>query len=842
MSTKEYGCFFCSGKSTDKNGVCGGCTLPINVGEQLEGIHLGEYETESVIGRGFYGWTLKAKDRYFTNALKVIPQHRSQGREIPDAEEQALAECSVPTHRNIARFIRQFPATIRLREGSVAVRCLAFEYIPGAIPLRKLIDESNEPTTRGDVADLLIGIASGLERMHNHGLWHNDLHDDNILVRTIQADENLPGRYEAKLINFGSAVHPQKDAPEHPVRSDYFYMAQHIYALADRLPSSVEHLTAPDRSFIARLHQIAHKLADANVSRRNLDPKQVQTEISGALAESSSGQRFPPLAVMFAESKVSFNAPLSNTNALDLKPQDIPLLFRDTLNWAGHIRKSEPVLIVGPRGSGKTMLLRYYSLASAARPRKGETTPQAIGSRLAKSEEIGFIVHCSDLRNPFFRSVYRKLEKDRPELAEEFCRDLVNTHFALEVVRALLWLRKEGLVPVSQGEIAPLEAVLTDGLQGPNAPRVRLQDHVDALERRVVLLSNLPKGTTYEASGFVSITFLESVGRALKSIGWLRDREIWFLLDDYSATVIPPFAQAACNPLILRPSAHIRLKITSEGDGPCLHDNLHRKYKETREFVRANLGEIYFNATEALGRKFFEDILDARFEEVGVGSLDKLQLLLGKHPYEEGFGDYMLTKKRLGDVRFHGFGLICRLCSGDVSFIIDLLGHLTEGRWRDEKPLKPITQDKIIKNYANRRLADLRRTRDQGEALHTFTMKLGSLLRDYLERSRGEKNPDERLRIEVRGTGLLSPNAQEMHNALLRHTVLINGGTGKDKEGAPTIRMFFCRLLAPCFPFSPLRKSCIDIDLREYEKWLVSPETIWTKSPSNDSPTLELFP
>jgi energy-coupling factor transporter ATP-binding protein EcfA2 len=543
---------------------------------------------------------------------------------------------------------------------------------------------------------------------------------------------------------------------------------------------------------------------------------------------------------MLEESKISLKDPLANTNALDLKPQDVPLLFRDTLHWSAHIRKSEPVLIVGPRGCGKTMLLRYFSLASTARPQKGEKDRESVARRLARASEIGFIVHCSDLRNPFLRSTYEKLRKHSPDRAQEFCRDLVNTYFALEVVRALVWLASENLAVFSRSEMAPIEALLTEALFGLRAPRTRLESHLADLERRVVQLSNLPDGMEYHPSGLVNITTLEAIGKALRSLDWFAEREIWFLLDDYSATVIPEFAQAACNPMLLRPSEHVRIKITSEGDGPCLYDHLKRKYKETREFVRANLGEIYFKARETTGRKFFEDILERRFEEVGQGSLDELMTLLGEHPHEQGFGEYMLTMKRLGDVSFHGFGLICRLCSGDVSYIIDLLGHLTDGRWKTGKRIPDETQHSIIKNYADRRLADIRRTRGCGDSLYTFAYNTGNLLRSFLERSRGKKDPDERLRIEVRGTGEMSESALEMHRALLRHGVLIDGGAGKDKTGAPAMRLFFCRLLAPCFPFSPLRKGCVDIDLRQYEQWLSNPGTIWTKPPDGEHPTLAL--
>jgi len=290
--------------------------------------------------------------------------------------------------------------------------------------------------------------------------------------------------------------------------------------------------------------------------------------------------------------------------------------------------------------------------------------------------------------------------------------------------------------------------------------------------------------------------------------------------------MLPPFVQRSYNPVLFKLPSAFRLKVSSEGDGPVFDDHFQRQYKEGRELSKVNLGEVYFSATEHEGRQFFEQILEARFKEVGKGSLTELQHLLGEHPNEDGFGEYICKQARPGDTRFHGFGLLCKLCSGDVSFIIELLYLLTQGRWGKRDAFTPLQQDEIVKRFAQRQLADLRRIADHGAMLYEFAERTGGLLKHYLLASRGKKQADERLRIEIEGTENLSGDAQRRHDALLRHSVLIDGGVGKSRKGLPTRKLFFRRLFAPCFPFSPARKGCIALTVPQYEVWLLSPGQI----------------
>jgi len=611
VSTNDYGCFFCDGKSTDYSGTCTKCGNPIDIGEELLKLTIDDYKLLGIIGRGFYGWTLKVEDNYQSFAMKIMPQHRLKKDAIAEEEARKLVACS--PHRNIARFVRSINDSIPLLAQTVDVSCLVFDYIDDkAKSLRQFNMDVGFIPTKKDVVDILSGIASGLARMHSRGLWHDDLHDDNVLIRPVEPDENLPERYEAKLIDFGSAKKQIPGEPEHGERSDYIYLNKHILNLIARFESANKKILKPmDRSFTRRLRQIAQRLVDTNITRRNLDPSQVVEEIKAALNDTMTGNDFPSFTEMREQMHVSLNDPLANTNAITLEPQDIALLFRDRLGWKVRIEKSEPILVVGPRGCGKTMLLRFLSIASQGRPRKTETTPEDVAARLDKEPYIGFRVSVGEVRTPFIRSAYKKLEQTNRPLAEEFCREYINAHFAYEVLRTFAWLQEERLANIAPEDIKILNFVVSRLLiidEKKAIKWVNLNDIVEYIDHRVMALSNLSDPLAYEPTKLSNDDVLYQLARAVKSLSWTKSKEVWFLLDDYSPTLLPQFAIKAYNPVLFRLSSDVKIKLSSEGDGPIFTDTLGRKYKEGREITKVNLGEVYFQNSEATCLDFFEQM------------------------------------------------------------------------------------------------------------------------------------------------------------------------------------------------------------------------------------------
>jgi len=219
--------------------------------------------------------------------------------------------------------------------------------------------------------------------------------------------------------------------------------------------------------------------------------------------------------------------------------------------------------------------------------------------------------------------------------------------------------------------------------------------------------------------------------------------------------------------------------------------------------------------------------------------LEELKHILEEHDHIGNFSKYILQQDRPGDTRFYGFKLLCRLCSGDVSYIIELLHSIAIGRWGcTDNHVNKMEQDEITKQFTQRQLASLRSTATYGPKLYQFAEGIGNLLKQYILNSKNRNEPDERLRIEVEGASELSKKAKEMEDELFRHSVLIPGGTGKSKKGFPTRKLYFRRLYAPCFPFSPTRNGCIDLTVSKYESWLLDPSKIWIK-PQTELPLFE---
>ncbi len=840
MSTKEFGCFFCEGKSSDYDGKCDTCGASINIGKELLHKTIDEYTLQSIIGRGFYGWTVKVQDKVKQSfIIKLIPIKRYHGKEpLNENEVQALVKCS--PHRNLVRFWRPLnKVTLKMQNRETEVFGLVFDFIENAVPLSEMLESTEFKPTKVDIVDILSGIASGLARMHFNNLWHDDLHDDNILIRKVEDDENLTELYEAKIIDFGSTTPRILGEPEHGSRSDYEYLCKHIYNLIAHFEKvNYTTITPSDRAFAKNMRRIGQQIGDPDVSRRDLQPHAIISQIRDALDDTKIGSDYLSFEEMKKQTAVSLNEPLSNTNALSLKPQDICILFRDSLHWEERIEKSEPVLIVGPRGSGKTMLLRYLSISSQARPQKNETSHSHVARRLDSLKYVGFLVNSGQLRTPFFRSAYKKLVAMDSGLAEDFCREYINAHFAFEVIRTIAWLKSENLAHIEDNDIQPLLPA-ANYLLGISKEKNTIDDVIVSLDQRIVELSNLSAVDQYRPTNLCGDNALFQLSRIFKSLPWAKSKEAWFLLDDYSPTVFPDLAIKAYNPVLFRLSSEVKIKISSEGNGPRFEDTMERKYKEGRELTKVNLGEIYFQTAEKQCIEFFEQILKARFEATKKGSLTELKKMLTEHKHDAGFGKYICSIDRPGDARFYGFNLICRLCSGDVSYIIELLHSLTSGHWSTAKPLSPKYQDDVIKRFSQRQLADLKATSQYGPKLHMFAEKLGNLLKGYLIKSKDKENADERLRIEIEGTGELSSEAQLIENELFKHSVLIYGGAGKSKKGLPTRKLFFRRLFAPCFPFSPALGDCIPLNVQQYEQWLLKPETIWSVAPNDDE--LPLF-
>jgi hypothetical protein len=140
----------------------------------LIGDRMGDYEINSLLGRGGMGYVFHARHVHLdrNSALKILaPELVSKDPDYLDRfihEGQAMAAMQ---HPNIV--------SIYNIERVNGYQCLDMEYIPGR-SLQQLIRDHRLPVER--ILFLGAEIARGLAEAHNQGILHRDLKPDNILM------------------------------------------------------------------------------------------------------------------------------------------------------------------------------------------------------------------------------------------------------------------------------------------------------------------------------------------------------------------------------------------------------------------------------------------------------------------------------------------------------------------------------------------------------------------------------------------------------------------------------------------------------------------------------------
>ena len=133
--------------------------------------------------------------------------------------------------------------------------------------------------------------------------------------------------------------------------------------------------------------------------------------------------------------------------------------------------------------------------------------------------------------------------------------------------RTISWLKSEKLANIENRDIQPLIPAIYRLLgvnHLENFNKNTLDDILVMLEHRIVEMSNLPAPDKYKPMHLSSDEVLQQLARIFKSIPWAKDKDAWFLLDDYSPTVLPELAILAYNPVIFRLSSEVKIKVITQ--------------------------------------------------------------------------------------------------------------------------------------------------------------------------------------------------------------------------------------------------------------------------------------
>jgi hypothetical protein len=520
--------------------------------------------------------------------------------------------------------------------------------------------------------------------------------------------------------------------------------------------------------------------------------------------------------------------------------EDSPLLrqlFSSAVPGYVFLESKDTVVISGPRGCGKTMILRNMALKTFL------SNPLVTLQNLPN--HFGFYLHSFELWIAFPK---RKRDVDNPpeQIATDEFQNITLHYFHLclleEVVDTLEhFVRKFGsdvlpderaqkiadFISASFRKYQPIpgQSVLSD-------LKSTIMDWRAEYRRRPKLeLANEDAG------------FLRDLCACLrKNVSFLRDKKIFFLLDDYSLGKLTPALQLSLNRVIFQRLPDFEFKIAAEKEAILLKD-IDGPLDPSRTHFELDIGYFFTNPESTHDRQvFLSEIFNNRLKHAENVIYKDIGAILGETHYEsfKHFAEILAgrTVSAKGDSEalrkplYHGLQHLAEICSGDIAAMISLVQQIfMKAKFdlakRQELPIHMKEQDAAIKNYSRMFLEHVGGEQEFSREARAVAKAFGEMaqwkLKNQPSRNEGVNTPFQAGRLEVYEDSPMDKKASEFYRHLLRFGIFIQEPRGFGQGETTSRRLYLRRLFLPTFGLSFSRRDCIRLHMVDFLRLLRDP-------------------
>jgi hypothetical protein len=810
----QISCVFCGERNLVSDAKCCKCSRNLQIGETLIGQVVDGYKITLYKARGFNGLTFQAIHGITGKlvALKLISQAAYTARN-KDFSAEVRLHGSLADTPSVVRILNAGNSTVTVENELVGFHYIVCEWIEGDTYLEFL---KKPKTSAEDIIVAARDLLTGLEMLFQRNLWHNDLHDENVLVRRLSSAEmRLYSRavpYMFTIVDIGSAVfrNPMDTKP----LGDVANVGSHISALLAQLVANFPALTKEDQAFVMMMQDVCAEMIDETPGRAIVSPISALDKIEELYRRSRIAEEVE---------KRDLDDPFGYVNANDI-PSNWLLkhMFSDRLPYFHQIANDahQSVLITGPRGSGKTMILknmRFVTIFDSAEAEPAKLIERVPYVGLFFSARANFGNYLVSFREQAWA-------KDEAKIMLYF-----NILITVELIDVLYRLESAKLLP-PEGR----DAVLTVISSAFNLSYVTL----NSVKARLLALSKLlinDETVKAEIKNSTPAYLIELLDSLRGAIPLFNSKSIVILIDDLTLPRIPIELQRALIPALFNTGATYKTRVTAHSDGLVLQDAAKEHYKENRDFVEINLGHQYWILSDEyeVCRDGFDDVLRRRFELAKRPAYQGLERMIGTGQELDEIGReiHRLAKERkLRVLKYHGSRVVVKLCSGDISYLLDMLGKMERENGIGKYPVLKTTQNRVIRNYARTELRSLQDIKASlVPSLHDIAFYFGVWSKSKLFK----KETAEHLRIEL-SVDRLSEIAKVTSRELLSHGIFIDGGFGNMSDGYLARRLLFRRIFTPAFPTTFNNRNTFPMRDASFVSFVKNPKGFVTSRMSED--------
>ena len=745
----------------------------------------------------------------FDFACKVIPRANLVGvNKNPPTWRQEIDKANV-----LPDLVVKFTAVIDPWEcdGSDCI-VLVSEYVKG----KSLEAYRNNPEQISIpfVERFLASMFSLLKMMKDRRIEHGDLHLRNILVQD-KSEVLGSDPYAFRVTDFGVARATSSDR----FKDDYDQVASMLKQLLQKVDYQAASPKDKHAFNILNDHFLARHLTERDPTRDPIarDPEGLFQRLAEIDEEYQSiRQRQAP----------SVSSPFDFLSCEQIGEDHglLRSLYSSLFLGVEEIEGRHNLVLTGPRGCGKSTVFKCLSLRH--RYSVKEDFPESISY-------FGVYYRCDDLYAAFPR--YRHPgDEEAVNLPIHF---LVSAMLEELLQTVELWLKRyfkddwdrmEGRASKKLWDVLGLTGTMEPRFQTFRALITRLGKERQRAARKQRFLRTKERFGHYFGPEILSLAC-----RAVRStFPSLEEIPIYFFVDDYSIPKITKDLQRSLNRVLMQRTAECFFKISTESPVSYEQSDMDGKsYVEGREYQFLNLGLVFLKAGKSQVLAYLTDVFERRFKLASSFPVKSLRLLVGSCP-ETSYNEVAMSLRSGERPECWGVEMLCDLCSGDVFYIISLLGRMVHdadvGIDVDDEPvLEKKIQQRAIRGEAGKFLTSLRGIH-RGEHLVAVVTSFANVAYSYIKfRNSGNKDgnpPHQASRIEPYHELDLSQNALEIYTELLRYSLFIEDPRGKSRRGRVVPRLYLRRALLPHFNLTFSKRDSISLENYEIEQLLLEPK------------------
>lgn len=698
--------------------------------------------------------------------------------------------------------------------------CFVMEWVEGHT-LKNIILHKPETFFPDKVKEYLQQIIDAVLALKNNNLKHDDLHIGNIMICE---EGSIKKREYIKIVDAGSLKDIGEKSNYLRKREDFYNFVVAMSAMRDAIFGCRSNYKANER-FIKELDKLITKLNDDDELR-----------VLGEHMDSLHG--FYDAIYIEIENLPTDNFESTNTtlvspfDALSVEYFSNDKLILDLFvhydKFYKHlINGTNPVIMSGPRGCGKSMAFRYV----AASTHLSCLNEGGLNDDFKNIPYFGIYISCSKLQ-PYVSWISEDKYRENTEYYQQSLVTLFSLHLTIELLKVLnkVVIHDESIkyYQTSISKIKQLsERVFTEIKQGLITPTDYSQNlskisKISSLQNILININGISSNYLLQEKKLPIIlgeSYLNIIGE-LTYEALNESRKIVYLLDDYTFTRIPEIVQKSLNRIIWQRNNYQHFNISAEKNSYSSTDYQGTDYINSREYDVVDMANL------VLGRGAKHEKESINFVKKMVNNRLKaskwkhnIETLLGNSEYK----NHSTLAKKLHHHKggtllcYFGIEIIALLWSGDIALILQILSKITEDCNSTTKTIPKEKQHTIIKEISSLHSNYINNYYYLGKEMQKVASAFGAYAHTQLKndckmipRLEFSLNPGE---IFLDSLKEESDDAYNIAKELIKKTIFIKLDNGKAKEAFKdeTIRWQFKKIYYPSYNMALGKDTYLDI-------------------------------